>query len=323
MARYQIDKEISEFNKNRCFVCNVRLTTLAGPRKRTLEHLIPQWLIRKFALHEQTVTMGRLGKFRYMDYLLPCCSGCNSHLLAPIERAVSRSLRSNNPKGLNEKRLAPWAAKIIAGVQLYDRAERMDRSKWSSGESLIRDYLGGLRGKIFVTHRNQFEYAMSIFWLKTKVRSDVTRNFDFQVSPYLQCLYLRLGQWSLLARADAGYIRRNGSHIFEEYLDEELAPLQVEELAAHFFTMAELAKGDHGLTRVKLPNGITRVERIQIPVREPFREEGDDGSVFVKWFAHLTGAPGEALLLGGGRRWTCLKYDSGEHLNVPADAGWH
>ena len=307
----------------RCFICRARLVAVEGPRKRTLEHLIPQWIIRRHGLTDATVNMGALGPLRYMDYLLPCCAQCNSHLLAPIERAVSRSLKQNELAGLAEERLAPWVAKIILGAQAYDRAERLDRSPSTQGERLIRRYLAGLRGQVIVEHFNQFEYPMSLFWFRTLQRADPRRNFDFQVSPYLQALYLRLGHWSFLARADAGYVRRNGAHVFLPFQQAELAPLQMEELAAHFFTMAELAKHDHLVRRERLPSGRIRYTHLEMRRREPFYPSSDDGREFLGWFSHFTGAEPSDLLMGPGRRRTFLPDDSGQLLHCPAEEGWH
>jgi hypothetical protein len=193
----------------------------------------------------------------------------------------------------------------------------------SGGEKLIRDYLGGLKGKVIVSHRNQFAYPISFFWFPTKLRTEPGRNFDFQISPYLQSLFLRLGPISFFARADGGYVRRHGAHIFQEFLGRELAPIQIEELAAHFFTMGELAKGDHLVRRERLPGGRTVVTRVEIPRKEPFYPLTEKEEPFMSWFAYFTGASKSELLMDHGLRRTYLARESGEYLDCPADFGWH
>ncbi len=324
MGRYKIPKIVSEFAGDVCFVCKVHLTAASGPTRRTLEHLIPQWMITRFGLLDSTVTLGTFGEIRYMDFLLPCCSECNSHLLAPIERHLSRAFKSWKPKEIPTEVAAKWVAKLVLGTQLYERAATNNRSDESGGEQLSRDYLGELRGQTYVTHRNRWNYPFSVIWLRSKVRLEPSRNFDFQLCPFTQAIYLRCGDISMLARPDAGYIARYGSHIFEPYLDKVLAPLQVEELAAHFFTMAERAKGDHMSSRAlsDRPGGPIIVERFDLGHRYPFHGSPDD-EVFRYWLTRLTGGSIEELFPSTGGRKTYLESDDGVFFDIPPDAGWH
>ena len=305
----------------KCFVCQVELSSETGPNKRTLEHLIPQWIIRKYGLLEQTVTIPQIAAIPYQDFVLPCCFECNSILLAPIENEFSQAIRSWPDNPISEEHLARWIAKVVLGMQIYDRAARNDRSNPSSGEELSRAYLAGLRGKVQVTHRNQFAYPISVFWFRTKPRSDPRRNFDFQVSCYLQCMYLRLGTISMFGRIDAGFLRRHGSHFFQNYLNRKLAPLQVEELAAHFFAMAELSRGDQLSRKMEVSEGVKIIEQIELPRRSPFLQS--DGSEFMRWFSVLTGAGIDELQVNKNKVKTFLYNEEGGFPNIDSDIGWH
>ncbi len=175
-------------------------------------------MIRKFDLEHTRLAMGAMGLLRYMDFLLPCCRSCNCNLLGPIERSVKRALESERLHAVARYKLAAWACKIILGFQLYDRAERDDRSPISGGEAHSLDYLAVIRGSVSISHRSEGDFPFSLYWLPTKVRAEASNNFDFQVGPYGQSLYMRLGNYSLLARPDSGYLVRNGNHVFRDAL---------------------------------------------------------------------------------------------------------
>ncbi|MEO8805813.1 MAG: hypothetical protein ABI433_07010 [Burkholderiaceae bacterium] len=272
---------------------------------------------------EDTVTIGGLGPVSYRDFLLPCCSACNSRLLGPIERRIKRALESSQLGGLPPPQLAAWACKIILGTQFYERAGRDDTTEDSGGEKASRDYLAGLRGKRIVHHRNHAGFPFSILWLKTKLRADPKRNFDFRVNPYGQSLFLRLGNYSLLARPDYGYISRYGRDFFSRYVHHEHAPLQVEELAAHFFAMADCSLGDHARRQVapSSVDGVTVLESIDLGHRVLFTVEVHER--FRYWFVTLTEATEEDLfdLPGGGRR--TFFGAEGSFVEIDAEAGCH
>ena len=205
---------------------------------------------------------------------------------------------------------------------MYERSQRNDHSPDSGGEQLSTAYLAGLRGKVRVRHFNQFEYPFSLFILRTKIRDDHRRNFDLRIDPYNQCIYLRLGAVSILARPDAGYVSRNGGHVFEPYLDKELAPLQVEELAAHFFTMAGRARGDTLSTHITEEDGTLTIERVQIHMSDTFPGP-PDAEDFSYWLCTITGAQPAEILPSPGRHISFLVDESGAFLECPADEGWH
>lgn len=68
-----------------CFVCGVQPGTVPFND----EHVIPRWVLRRFELFERTITLPNGSTFRYGQYKVPCCEGCNTVLGESIEKPVS------------------------------------------------------------------------------------------------------------------------------------------------------------------------------------------------------------------------------------------
>ncbi len=125
---------------NRCFVCG------ADPAKVPFndEHVLPDWLLRMFRLHQRRITLPNLSQYRYGQYKVPCCQCCNTIMGELIEKPVSqivsggmeavrRHLVSEGPA-----LLYTWLALIFVKTHLRDRAfrEHLDVRK---GDAKIGD----------------------------------------------------------------------------------------------------------------------------------------------------------------------------------------
>lgn len=73
---------------NRCFVCGK--TKSEAPFND--EHVVPDWVLRRFALHSRRLTLPNGRRIMYGRYTLRCCVGCNSLLGTKIEVPMSRLL---------------------------------------------------------------------------------------------------------------------------------------------------------------------------------------------------------------------------------------
>lgn len=73
---------------NCCFLCGVgQSETLFNN-----EHVVPDWLLRAFNLHDRTIVLPNQSLMKYGQYTVPCCKGCNSWLGANFEEPVREIL---------------------------------------------------------------------------------------------------------------------------------------------------------------------------------------------------------------------------------------
>jgi hypothetical protein len=69
-----------------CFLCGVSPN---GARFNN-EHVVPQWLLKKFDLYRRTVTLPNGTPMTYGRYTVPCCEACNTFLGRHVEEPMSR-----------------------------------------------------------------------------------------------------------------------------------------------------------------------------------------------------------------------------------------
>jgi hypothetical protein len=99
----QFEKEIIE--EKHCFICG------ASPLNKEFndEHVIPDWILRKYNLHNRQITLPNLAYINYSQYKVPCCKECNSLLSQEFELPISKII----DKGYNYfsqylKNEGPW-----------------------------------------------------------------------------------------------------------------------------------------------------------------------------------------------------------------------
>lgn len=92
---------------NKCFICG------ASPQAVPFndEHVVPDWILRRFNLHGRLITLPNGTRFRYGQFKIPCCQVCNSTLGDKIEKPLgemfdkgyksfTETIRTEGPWGL-------------------------------------------------------------------------------------------------------------------------------------------------------------------------------------------------------------------------------
>lgn len=74
---------------NDCFICG------ASRDSKTFndEHILPDWLLRKYNLYNKEITLANAANFKYGRYTVSCCQECNTNLGNSIEIPVSKLLK--------------------------------------------------------------------------------------------------------------------------------------------------------------------------------------------------------------------------------------
>lgn len=128
------DDFISEIIKGDCcFICG------ANPESKEFnnEHIIPQWILRRFNLFDKRITLPNGTKIPYRQYTVPCCVECNSELSRVYETPISILLSKpyneiskelfNNPQ-LGAK-LYGWLCLLFFKTHLKDTTLRDSMDK--------------------------------------------------------------------------------------------------------------------------------------------------------------------------------------------------
>ena len=74
-----------------CFICGVS----KGSEQFNNEHVIPNWVLKEYDLHDKSVELANKALYQYGQYTVPCCKECNSYLGTNIEKPVSELLKKS------------------------------------------------------------------------------------------------------------------------------------------------------------------------------------------------------------------------------------
>ena len=68
--------------ENGCFICGAKL----GTKVFNDEHILPNWLLSKYNLHNKTVSLPNSVEYTYSKYKISCCQDCNYELSKHFEK---------------------------------------------------------------------------------------------------------------------------------------------------------------------------------------------------------------------------------------------
>jgi hypothetical protein len=223
-----------------CFICG------AGPEDVVFndEHVIPDWLLRRFQLQSRTLTIPNETSTKYQHLKVPCCEGCNSKLGETFESPL-REMFQLGYAGFTEtvrqkgtSFLFEWLALIFLKMHLKDKQTRMFRDL-RMGDSKIADmydweelhHVHCLCRRFYTGLQADETVAGSLLVLPAKTAPHI-ENFDFIDLHLSQTMLLRVDDIAVIATLnDHGA----GGTVLKERLRQiggPLSPLQIRELVA-------------------------------------------------------------------------------------------
>ncbi|WP_405352206.1 hypothetical protein [Nonlabens sp. Asnod3-H03] len=230
-------------NGDCCFICGAK----SDSKEFNDEHIIPDWILRKYNLHNEYVTLPNGTKFKYSQYKVPCCKECNTELGKTYEEPISELLGKsyseiveeikNNPKTVHF--LFRWLSLIFLKTHLKDKTLLTERDTRIDSGFLSDDYYWEDIHHIHCIARSHYTKAKidstvygTIFILQAM---PINRfgGFDFIDNQAGKAIMLQLGEFaivSVLNDSCAGYT------IFKEQIKKISGPLstfQLREIVAH------------------------------------------------------------------------------------------
>jgi hypothetical protein len=128
------DRFVTDICRGRCcFICGAQ----PGSKPFNDEHVIPDWVLRKFNLFDRELNLANGKAIKYGRYKVPCCEECNSLMGRQIEERISKIVNAGpeavqrHIAGGDGLEFFVWLGLIFLKTHLKDRDLRMhlDRRK--------------------------------------------------------------------------------------------------------------------------------------------------------------------------------------------------
>jgi len=226
-----------------CFICGAK----PDSKEFNDEHVIPNWILRKYHLHGKYITLPNGTKFAYGQYKVPCCSECNSELGDIYEKPISILLNKTyneivadikqNPRIM--KLLSKWLSLIFIKTHLKDKSLLVERNRRINKGFLADNYYWEDMHHIHCIARSHYTGAQidnsvygTLFILPSLIIGDLGR-FDYVDSHLGKVIMLQLGKFSIISVLNDSCA---GLTFFRDRIEKINAPLsqfQLREIVAH------------------------------------------------------------------------------------------
>lgn len=240
---FSFDRFMSDIvNGDCCFICGAQPGTVPFND----EHVIPDWILRRFALYGRRMEISNQTLYGYRSLTVPCCVTCNTEMGDRFERpmstlfaggfnVVSQELQDHGPW-----LLFSWMALIFLKAHLKDKYlhYHLDRRKGEMkiGEIHSWEELHHIHCVARAFYTNAVldrEVLGSLVVLPAKVRPHFER-FDFIDLSLAQTMLLAIDDIAIIAVFnDAGAALAVGFEDIQK-IGGPLSPIQRRELAARF-----------------------------------------------------------------------------------------
>ena len=142
---YSVDKFIEVIVKTKnCFMCGVSPDSADFDN----EHIVPNWLLREFKIHNAKITLPNNTFTQYSKYTIRCCKNCNKLLNREYEVPISNIIKGgfeqiqqaiSTSKG--RKLFFCWMALIFIKKHLKDREYPLERNpNKSDGRTIAEEH---------------------------------------------------------------------------------------------------------------------------------------------------------------------------------------
>ncbi len=210
---YPLDDFVDEIvNVDSCFICGVRRES--GDKKFNDEHVIPQWLLRRFSLYNEKIRLPNNELVRYASQTLPCCEECNAELARTYETPLSKILKPNYKDFLasvtqdDEKLIFKWLSLIYTKSHLKDKERRLELDLRIKSPTIADTYDWGPLHHIWCVARSHYSKAiMSDLVYGTLMFIPLIENgggcsFYYTDSHSARVIAIKVGDYALVAILD-------------------------------------------------------------------------------------------------------------------------
>jgi hypothetical protein len=196
-------------NGDCCFICG------AEPSDKPFnnEHIIPNWILKKFNLHSKEIRLPNNTFISYSRYKVPCCMDCNIELGEFYEKPISALLNNSYDKIIKTLKennqlqllLFKWLCLLYLKTHLKDKYLRWERDDRKDFFPISSIYYWEDMHHIHCIARSHFTNAIidskvygTIIILPSKCFENYD-NFDYGDSLFGKGVLLQLGAFSIIA----------------------------------------------------------------------------------------------------------------------------
>ncbi len=247
---FSVEHFISDIVKNdHCFICGAT----PDDKEFNNEHIIPNWILRKYDLHSKKITLPNGTKIRYDQYLVPCCKECNTDLGKTFEEPIQEFLEkpyndlapilsSNN--GLLHL-IFKWMCLIFLKTHLKDTTLLLERDIRKQSGFIGDAYEWKEFHHIHCISRSHYTNAIisnevlgSLFILPA-IQAEQLEDFDYGDSLSATSIMLRLGDKCIIAVLNDCKASATAFKSRFERIKGALSPFQLREVLAYlsFFNL--------------------------------------------------------------------------------------
>lgn len=196
-----------------CFICGLS----PSEKEFNNEHIIPNWILRSYELHNEQINLSNDSGVRYGSYTVPCCVECNSELSRVYETPISKILAkpyaeviklfgSGSSSEMFEL-MFKWLCLIFIKTHLKDTSLRKNPDRRVKEEFIGDDFYWDEMHHIHCIARSHYTNARidykvygTIFIFPTLLREEERENqFDYIDNEKGKGILLQLGEFTIIA----------------------------------------------------------------------------------------------------------------------------
>lgn len=225
----------------KCFIC--------GKSKRDVEfnneHVIPQWILRKFDLYNKKIKLPNGSYLPYGQYKVPCCKECNQLLSVHYEKPVSDIFKGDYDQVIsqisgNKKKLRllyRWLCLLFFKTHLKDKFLLENRNK-ENFEGFIGDrhYWEDIHHVHCLLRQPYTNAEIERFAFGTFMIFPVSKDslgFDYIDSSWCKTIAVQIGDCCLVAVLNDAYAVQCVMNERINDIEVPLNTIQVREFVAH------------------------------------------------------------------------------------------
>lgn len=228
-----------------CFICG------AYPQKKDFndEHVIPDWLLKRFKLHDKKITLPNLTKIQYSKYKVPCCIDCNSELGRHFEKPIQQLFSMPYDEMVAEIKQNPekmelvyrWLCLIYFKTHLKDTTLRAHLDKRHTNEVIGDTYTWEDFHHVHCLIRSHYTGAIlepevygSVYVNRIVEHEEDEEKFDYIDNPWTKGVMVQIGEFAIACMIDDSTA---AASLYERALKKIQGPLtiyQFYEVFAHF-----------------------------------------------------------------------------------------
>lgn len=313
------------FSQTNCFLCGLDIS-----QNVTEEHIFPKWLQNKYDLWDETIVLLNGTKMPYRLIKIPCCQTCNGEYLSKLEGRISKAVVNGGYEEfikLDEDDIFYWSAKLMYGMFFKELTLNVDRRNPDLGKITTPEVMERFRTLHFLLQgiriKTQFTPVKpySLFIFKVKETENPINRFDY-IDNYSQQVYsMRMGDIGfVICFEDSSLHKEMHGEYYDRFQDKTLHQMQLREIFARVVNKQIFANFVPNYLSIGNNDHHDRVVWVNQPLGEVFSE----GSPEI--FAHALraawrdfGIELEDIYLPPDRIATCLEYEDGSFIDIPAD----